>query len=254
MSSENITQIMTDLSPKKGDLAPSTTTETTPELTTNSTTITSPASEIPTSPPSTPETSNSVTVANQPEEGATNTPSNTPVATPVPLSRGAQALTLAAARQIMLDNYSPWVMSTYGDSAKTKTITTKKYFRIVSLLRALENKNNNANLSQTPVMMPLAGPGAPVSAGQPAPEQPTATPGISGSEAAKFRLWVKSKGFHLGPPSGHPDFGKEGHENFLYLPTGTDKVSIAVKYVLTHQAPTEYVIISFTHVRPLEKR
>ena len=46
-----------------------------------------------------------------------------------------------------------------------------------------------------------------------------------GSEAAKFKLWVKSKGFHLGPPIGHPDSGKMDHDKILYLPTGTDKVS-----------------------------
>lgn len=48
--------------------------------------------------------------------------------------------------------------------------------------------------------------------------------GLSSSEAAKFRLWVKSKGFHLGPPAGHPDYGKLELLDMLYLPTGTDKV------------------------------
>eukprot|EP00093_Oithona_nana_P009700 09700.XXX_147474_125173_1 [CDS] Oithona nana genome sequencing. len=71
----------------------------------------------------------------------------------------------------MWDQYQPWVLSTYGDAAKTKTITTKKYARIVALLRTL----NGTTL--TPI------------------------------EAAKFKLWVKSKGFHLGPPPGHPDRG-----------------------------------------------
>ena len=53
----------------------------------------------------------------------------------------------------------------------------------------------------------------------------------SGSEAAKFRLWVKSKGFHLGPPAGHSLDSDcaglrtdEGTRDVLYLPTGTDKV------------------------------
>ena len=52
----------------------------------------------------------------------------------------------------------------------------------------------------------------------------------SGSEAAKFRLWVKSKGFTLGPAAplgrlgGFLD-GGEGGGDVLYLPTGTDKVS-----------------------------
>ena len=41
-------------------------------------------------------------------------------------------------RQTMYDKFQPWVLSTYGDSAKTKTITTKKAKRIVMLLQAKE--------------------------------------------------------------------------------------------------------------------
>ena len=33
-------------------------------------------------------------------------------------------------RQEMFDKFQPWVLSTYGDSAKTKTITLKKAIRI----------------------------------------------------------------------------------------------------------------------------
>ncbi len=116
------------------------------------------------------------------------------------MSPGAQALSMAAARQIMFDNYTPWVMRTYGDSAKTKTITTRKYARIVALLKSLEKDSHGE-------------PGS------------TTTTGGSTSEAAKFRLWVKSKGFHLGPPMGHQDRDKPGSAELLYLPTGTDKVS-----------------------------
>ena len=36
----------------------------------------------------------------------------------------------------MYDKFQPWVLATYGDSAKTKTITTKKAKRIVKLLQA----------------------------------------------------------------------------------------------------------------------
>ena len=118
-----------------------------------------------------------------------------PTATAIAISTGAQALTMAAARQIMLDNYTPWVMGTYGDSAKTKTITTRKYARIVALLKALEKDASTGGTGES-----------------------------SGSEAAKFRLWVKSKGFHLGPPLGHPDCHKPECAELLYLPTGTDKV------------------------------
>ena len=36
----------------------------------------------------------------------------------------------------MYDKFQPWVLSTYGDSAKTKTITMKKAERIVKLLQS----------------------------------------------------------------------------------------------------------------------
>jgi hypothetical protein len=69
------------------------------------------------------------------------------------------------------------VLSTYGDAAKTKTITAKKYARIVALLRYSNGLDKGSNTGES-----------------------------TGSEAAKFRLWVKSKGFHLGPPAGHPEY------------------------------------------------
>ena len=37
----------------------------------------------------------------------------------------------------------PWVLATYGDAAKTKTITTKKYARIVALLKSLTCGNSS---------------------------------------------------------------------------------------------------------------
>ena len=58
-------------------------------------------------------------------------------------------------------SFREWALQNYGDSGKTKTVTRKKYNRIVSVL-----------------------------AGE---EPPT-------SENSKFRFWVKAKGFRLGPP------------------------------------------------------
>ena len=69
------------------------------------------------------------------------------------------------------------MLSTYGYAAKTKTITAKKYARIVALLRYSNGLDKGSNTGES-----------------------------TGSEAAKFRLWVKSKGFHLGPPAGHPEY------------------------------------------------
>jgi hypothetical protein len=64
----------------------------------------------------------------------------------------------------MLATYQPWVIQTYGDLAKTKTITLKKYARILRTLRGEE---------------------------------------IVSADNSKFRFWVKAKGFHVGRPAGY---------------------------------------------------
>ena len=52
----------------------------------------------------------------------------------------------------------------------------------------------------------------------------------AGSEAAKFRLWVKSKGLALTRPEVGPEEGGQEGEDMLdtpllFVPSGTDKVS-----------------------------
>ena len=64
----------------------------------------------------------------------------------------------------MFNAYQPWVIKTYGDLAKTKTITIKKYARILRTLKGEE---------------------------------------VNSAENSKFRFWVKSKGFHIGQPTGY---------------------------------------------------
>ncbi|CAH1959475.1 unnamed protein product [Acanthoscelides obtectus] len=64
----------------------------------------------------------------------------------------------------MLAAYQPWVIQTYGDLAKTKTITIKKYARILRTLRGDE---------------------------------------IVSADNSKFRFWVKAKGFCVGQPAGY---------------------------------------------------
>ena len=96
----------------------------------------------------------------------------------------------------MFDAFQPWVLATYGDSAKTKTITARKYARI---LRTLQGQEANS------------------------------------ADNSKFRFWVKAKGFRVGPPPGQqpplePRFRPLCRmtvlaEPELYVPTGTDKVS-----------------------------
>ena len=63
----------------------------------------------------------------------------------------------------MYDTYQPWVLQTYGDSAKTKTITKNKYQRILQILRGDYIDN----------------------------------------ETSKFKLWVKGRGFRIGTPPGY---------------------------------------------------
>ncbi|XP_049764354.1 uncharacterized protein LOC126092676 [Schistocerca cancellata] len=64
----------------------------------------------------------------------------------------------------MFRNYQPWVIATYGDSAKTKTITLRKHARILRTLRGEETNS---------------------------------------VENSKFRFWVKAKGFRMGRPPGY---------------------------------------------------
>ena len=65
----------------------------------------------------------------------------------------------------MYQKFQSWALRNYGDSGKTKTVTRRKYNRIVRILTG---------------------------------EEPATT------ENSKFRFWVKGKGFRLGPvtPAG----------------------------------------------------
>ena len=61
----------------------------------------------------------------------------------------------------MFHAFQTWACQNYGDSGKTKTVTQKKYERIIRILSGIEHAT---------------------------------------SENSKFRFWVKAKGFRLGPP------------------------------------------------------
>ncbi|KAK3862314.1 hypothetical protein Pcinc_031810 [Petrolisthes cinctipes] len=69
----------------------------------------------------------------------------------------------------MYETYQPWVLQTYGDSAKTKTITRNKYQRILQILRGDYVDN----------------------------------------ETSKFKLWVKGRGFRIGTPPGYLNGGTD---------------------------------------------
>jgi hypothetical protein len=108
--------------------------------------------------------------------------------------------TTSNTKEDMFDHYQPWVLQTYGDSAKTKTITLRKYARVLRTLRGEESNS---------------------------------------VENSKFRFWVKAKGFRIGQPPGYiakPADSIVGSQTLsddkaggnkdppLYVPTATTKV------------------------------
>ncbi|XP_041483823.1 uncharacterized protein LOC121430570 [Lytechinus variegatus] len=67
--------------------------------------------------------------------------------------------------------YCKWVEKTYGDSGKTKTVTRKKYNRIVAVLKGDE---------------------------------------LPSAENGRFRFWIKGKNFKLAAAEkGQPDYGQK---------------------------------------------
>ena len=83
-----------------------------------------------------------------------------------------------AREEDMYETFRKWALQNYGDSGKTKTVTRKKYKRIVRILTG---------------------------------EEP------SSAENSKFRFWVKAKGFRLGCDfDGVANGGN--FENTLYVP------------------------------------
>ncbi|XP_018410822.1 PREDICTED: nucleolar protein 4 isoform X2 [Nanorana parkeri] len=108
----------------------------------------------------------------------------------------------------MYRQFQDWCLRTYGDSGKTKTVTRKKYERIVQLLNGSES---------------------------------------SSTDNAKFKFWVKSKGFQL----GNADDVTPGDKQVLYVPVkSSDGVGIEEKSSLRRVAVVEdfFDIIYSMHV------
>ncbi|XP_010636385.1 nucleolar protein 4 isoform X4 [Fukomys damarensis] len=111
----------------------------------------------------------------------------------------------------MYRQFQDWCLRTYGDSGKTKTVTRKKYERIVQLLNGSES---------------------------------------SSTDNAKFKFWVKSKGFQLGQPDEVRGAGG-GARQVLYVPVKTtDGVGVDEKLSLRRVAVVEdfFDIIYSMHV------
>ncbi|XP_078396700.1 nucleolar protein 4-like isoform X3 [Cetorhinus maximus] len=105
--------------------------------------------------------------------------------------------------------FQDWCLKTYGDSGKTKTVTRKKYDRIVQFLSGVEP---------------------------------------SSADNAKFKFWVKSKGFQLGSSE---ELKAGGGKLVLYVPVKTtDGVSTSEKQSLKRVAVVEdfFDIIYSMHV------
>ncbi|XP_075440708.1 nucleolar protein 4 isoform X3 [Ascaphus truei] len=106
----------------------------------------------------------------------------------------------------MYRQFQDWCLRTYGDSGKTKTVTRKKYDRIVQLLNGAES---------------------------------------SSTDNAKFKFWVKSKGFQLG------EADSAGEKQVLHVPVKTtDGVGVEEKLSLRRVAVVEdfFDIIYSMHV------
>ncbi|CAG2163268.1 unnamed protein product [Oppiella nova] len=98
---------------------------------------------------------------------------------PTANSDKSAANALKSSHKSMYDSYQVWALKTYGDSAKTKTVTKKKYNRILKILKGEEGTN---------------------------------------VENSKFRFWVKAKGFRLGPQNLAALELKSIAEQVLYVP------------------------------------
>nr|XP_048298612.1 nucleolar protein 4 isoform X3 [Myodes glareolus] len=111
----------------------------------------------------------------------------------------------------MYRQFQDWCLRTYGDSGKTKTVTRKKYERIVQLLNGSES---------------------------------------SSTDNAKFKFWVKSKGFQLGQPD-EVRGGGGGTKQVLFVRVKTtDGVGVDEKLSLRRVAVVEdfFDIIYSMHV------
>lgn len=85
----------------------------------------------------------------------------------------------------MFGEFQDWCLRTYGDSAKTKTVTRRKYDKILQALSLGEDSDAYADSSHI---------------------------------NAKFRFWVKSKGFQVVKSDGERGRNGKPDRPVLYVP------------------------------------
>lgn len=85
----------------------------------------------------------------------------------------------------MFGEFQDWCLRTYGDSAKTKTVTRRKYDKILQALSVGEDTDAYADGSHI---------------------------------NAKFKFWVKSKGFQVGKTDSQRDRNGKPDRPVLYVP------------------------------------
>lgn len=130
-----------------------------------------------------------------------NTTSSTSVSTSNDCDHTKSSMSLNSSQNVdthlifsgpMYEAYQTWALKTYGDSAKTKTVTQKKYNRIVKILKGEES---------------------------------------SCVENSKFRFWVKAKGFKLGTSDlGKYSQADVKEEQVLLVPCNKAPVSARFDY------------------------
>ncbi len=86
----------------------------------------------------------------------------------------------------MFGDFQEWCLHTYGDSGKTKTVTQRKYNKILQTL--LQSDDSEGVYIE------------------------------SNQINAKFKFWVKSKGFQVGNTDGKPNENGAVDGPVLYVP------------------------------------
>lgn len=129
------------------------------------------------------------TTANHQHQNQQRSRSPSSYSSAVPASEAAAAAAAAPGGAEMFGEFQDWCLRTYGDSGKTKTVTRRKYNKILqTLLQGDEENNNGLFLHEK----------------------------SNNHINAKFKFWVKSKGFQIG--TVQDDKNGSSDRPVLYVP------------------------------------